>query len=186
ADGDFGWEVDNNENDYEAAPRTSPTIYNVTLIGQGPNGTGGSATESPAGVLYRRGAAGDIANMIISGFKVGLDIDNDETLAQCVGGALTMQGVIIHSNGQALASDDALQQTCEAEPGFDLRYQDPQLAAAFDRTSPDFRPAAGSAATQNALAVPAGDTWFTAVDFIGAVGAGAAEWYEGWTTFAQN
>ncbi|MGH7445457.1 MAG: hypothetical protein ACREKM_11295, partial [Longimicrobiales bacterium] len=178
ADGDFGWEIDNNENDYDATPRTSPTVYNVTLVG---GGDAGSATESPAGVLYRRGAAGDIANMIISGFKIGLDIDNDETVAQCAAGALTMQGVIIHSNGEPIATDDALQQTCEATAGFDLRYVDPQLAAAFDRTNPDFRPAAGSDATQNAIAVPAGDTWFTAVDFIGAVGTGAEEWYEGWT-----
>ncbi len=182
ADGDFGWEIDNNENDYDALPRTSPTVYNVTLVG---GGAGGSATESPAGVLYRRGAAGDIANMIITGFKVGLDIDNDETLAQCTAGDLTMRGLVIAGNGEDLASDDTLQQTCEATAGFDLRFDDPALAAAFDRANPDFRPAAGSAATQNAIAAPA-DDFFTAVDFIGAVGPGAEEWYEGWTTFAQN
>ena len=185
-DGDFGWEIDNNENDYDATPRTSPTVYNVTLIGQGPDGTGGGATESPAGVLYRRGAAGEIANMIITGFKVGLDIDNAETLAQCTLGELTMRGIIIHSNGAALATDDTHQQTCEATAGFDLRYVDPQLVAPFNRTAPDFRPAAGLAATQGAIAVPAGDAWFTSVDFIGAVGPGADEWYKGWTTWAQN
>src|SRR5690606_13629529 len=139
-----------------------------------------------AGVLYRRGAAGDIANMIISGFKVGLDIDNAETLVQCTAGTLTMQSILIHDNVAALASDDTLQQECEALSSFDLRYDDPQLAAAFDRTSPDFRPAAGSAATVGAIAVPAGDAFFTAVDYIGAAAPGGEEWYTGWTTWAQN
>lgn len=182
ADGDFGWEIDNNENDYDATPRTSPAVYNVTLVG---GGESGSATESPAGVLYRRGAAGDIANMIITGFKVGLDIDNDETLAQCVAGDLTMRGIIIHRNGEDLAADDQLQQSCEATAGFDLRFSDPQLTAAFDRNDPDFRPAAGSAAMQNAVAPPA-DDFFEQVDFIGAVAPGGEEWYQGWTTYAQN
>jgi hypothetical protein len=63
---------------------------------------------------------------------------------------------------------------------------DPALTAPYNRTSPDFRPAAGSPATTGFTAVPSGDSFFTAVDFIGAVGPGADEWYKGWTTFAQN
>ena len=184
ADADFGWEIDNNENDYDATPRTAPTVFNVTLIGGGEDG---SATESPAGVLYRRGAAGDIANMIITGFKTGLDIDNAETLARCQSGDLTMRGFLIYGNvNEDLAGDDALQQQCAAEDGFDLRYEDAQLADAFNREAPDFRPAAGSPATTGAVAVPAGDDFFTEVDFIGAVAPGGEEWYTGWTTWAQN
>jgi hypothetical protein len=125
--------------------------------------------------------------MIITGFKTGLDIDNAETLAQCVSGDLTMRGLLIYGNvTEDLASDDTLQQQCAALPGFDLRFEDAQLADAFNREAPDFRPAAGSPATENVVAVPAGDDFLTEVDFIGAVGPGAEEWYQGWTTWAQN
>ena len=181
-DADAGWEVDNNEDNYDATPRVDPQVYNVTLIGKGANGAGGTAGESTNGILYRRGAAGDIANVIVTGFgTAALDIDNDETYAQCASGALQFRGVILWSNANAFSTDGDDETACN----FDIRQADPQLASPFDRANPDFRPAAGSAATQNAITVP-GESFFTAVDYIGAAAPGGTEWYKGWTTFAAN
>lgn len=181
-DADAGWEVDNNEDDYNATPRVNPRVYNVTLVGKGPNGTGGTAGESTNGILYRRGAAGDIANVIVTGFgTAGLDIDNDETYAQCATDALQLRGIILWSNANVFNTDADDETAC----GFDVRQSDPQLARPFDRANPDFRPAAGSSATQDAVAAPA-NAFFTAVDYIGAIEPGGTEWYKGWTTFAAN
>ena len=53
-DADNGFEVDGNEDDYNATPFTAPTIYNVTLVGNGPGGDGGE--KSDIGLLLRRGS----------------------------------------------------------------------------------------------------------------------------------
>ena len=51
-DADNGFENDNSSKANEATPRSAPTIYNVTLVGD-PDGP-----ESDNGMLIREGAAG--------------------------------------------------------------------------------------------------------------------------------
>ena len=58
-DGDNGFEVDGNEDDYNATPLTDPLIYNVTLVGKGLDGVGGTDGESVDGLRLRRGTGGD-------------------------------------------------------------------------------------------------------------------------------
>ena len=83
-DGDNGFEVDGNEDDYNAEPFTVPLLANVTLIGKGMNGEGGTEGESVDGFRLRRGTGGHIVNALVIGFGGdGLDIDNDETVPGC-------------------------------------------------------------------------------------------------------
>ena len=183
-DADTGFEVDGNEDNYDATPFTNPDIYNVTLIGKGDAGVAGESTK---GMVLRRGTAGRIANAIVMGFGTsGLDIDNAETYARVESGDFEIRSFIVWGNAVAFDGDSDDEETVFNTEAWGNRLVDPALTAPYNRTSPDFRPAADSPATTGFTAVPSGDSFFTAVDFIGAVGPGADEWYKGWTTFAQN
>lgn len=183
ASGDRGWEVDGNEENFNATPLTSPTVYNFTLIGKGPSGAAGA---SPAGMQLRRGTAGKYYNGIVMGFDNGLDIDNSETEAHCAAGRLVYGNLIFHQVGNVRDPDsDAFEATCLPDDAF--QSADPRLADPYNLTAPDFRPASGSPALSGAATPPA-DGFFTQVDFIGAVAATGAlsTWWQGWTTFAVN
>ena len=182
-EGDRGWEVDGNEDDFNAQPLTDPTIYNFTIIGKGPQGPAGA---SPAGMQLRRGVAGEYYNGIVMGFDNGLDVDDPDTAARCAAGLLEMGGLILFQNPNPFDADsDAFEAACLGED--DYRSVDPQLRAPYDLTSPDFRPQEGSPALTGAV-TPPNDGFFTPVDFVGAVAATGelSTWWQGWTTFARN
>jgi len=174
-DADNGWEIDGNEEDFDATPFTDPLIYNVTLIGKGDSGAAG---ESTAGVLFRRGTAGDVFNMVIMGFEVGIDIDNAETA-----GRVTLQNSMLFDNATTFDGDDdgidesAIVQTVAWN---NVIGTDPGLTDPYNLASPDFRPAPGSAALSG-FATPPSDGFFSAVDFIGGMDPDD-DWTVGWTT----
>lgn len=182
AAGDRGFEVDGNEDDFTATPLTAPTIYNVTLIGGGPDGAAG---ESPDGMHLRRGYGGKIFNAIVMGFADGVDVDDAQTVLNCESGAMVLANSIFHQVGELYDSDDdTAEATCAAEPTWAaIRTTDPGLVAPYNRSAPDFRPATGSAATTGFAAVP-DNGFFDAVDFVGGVAPGGTPWYSGWTTTA--
>lgn len=182
-EGDRAWEVDGNEDDFEARPLTDPTVYNFTLVGKGPQGAAGA---SPAGIQLRRGVAGRYHNGIVLGFDSGIDVDDADTAARCDAGLLEASGLILSGNASPLDADaDGFEAACVAEDAF--RTVDPMLRDPYSRSAPDFRPREGSPALSGARTPPA-DGFFTPVDFVGAV-APAGElstWWRGWTTFAPN
>lgn len=184
AEGDRGFEVDGNENNYTAQPFTEPTIYNVTLVGKG---TQGSANASPAAFQLRRGTKGKIHNAIVLGWKTAIDIDDAVTAASCVDGSLRMANGIFHGNTSMLDGDsDTHEQTCTGTTFWnDLRQADPALVAPYDRSAPDFRPSSGSPALSGA-ATPPNDGFFSPVDYVGAVAPSGTPWYQGWTTTATS
>ncbi len=183
-DADNGFEVDGNEENYAATPLTSPTLYNVTLVGKA-SGTG-TAGESTRGMIHRRGTAGMLYNFIVLGFETGLDIDNAETYAHCAAGDLVIANSIFHAADALLDGDADDETTCTGLPAWGITDTDPGLADPFDWAAPDFRPTAGAAALSGAATPPDDGFFDTTATFIGAVGAGDGPWYAGWTTFAQN
>ena len=101
-DGDNGFEVDGNEDDYNATPYTLPLLANITLIGKGVDGAGGTEGESVDGLRLRRGTGGIIANALIIGFgDDGLDIDNGETAERAKAGMFAVTYSIIDGNAAA-------------------------------------------------------------------------------------
>lgn len=187
--GDRGWEVDGNEDDYEARPYTSPQIYNVTLVGKGPGGST-ATTVSPAGMQIRRGTAGTIRNGIVLGFVNGLDIDDQATVDRCTGGLLVISNVIFSDiSGQLFDPDsDDFEQTCASQAGWGslTAVAGQVLTAPYSLTSPDFRPVTGSPALTRPVATPPADGFFTSAGYLGAVAPTGTPWYQGWTTFARN
>ena len=198
-DGDNGWEVDNNEGDFEALPRTFGQIYNFTLVGRSGAGDG-----SDLGILFRRGYAGAHSCGIVMGFgDPGLDIDDaaTERLAGARVDSLTLTHTIFFENGRndaAFASPgvnysgdtESDGSTTDFEAQFGARMTgiqetNPMLADPYNLGDPDFSPNAGSPALAAGCSPPS-DGWFTAATYLGAVADGSDTWYKGWTTGAAN
>ena len=199
-DADQGIEADNNGDNNNLTPRSDPTLYNLTIIGD-PDTNEGS--ESDIGMLLREGTAATIRNFIVTGFKeAAIDVDQAVTFTQITNGALTLGSGIIFGNcivsgcvGQFRPdSDDAAapittQAFVTGSPS--VAFVDPLLADPFNLTAPDYRPAASSPALTGAVApsVPPNDGFFDVANFIGAVGpagGGQDTWWHGWTDFAVN
>ena len=199
-DADQGIEADNNGDNNNLTPRSNPTLYNLTLIGD-PDTDEGS--ESDIGMLLREGTSATIRNFIVLGFKeASIDIDHTATYDQVDNGSLTLGSGIIHGNcivsrcdGQFRPdSDDAAATTPTKDfvtGSANVSFADPMLAAPFRLSNPDYRPAAASPALNGAVtpATPPNDGFFDVAQFIGAVGpagGGKDTWWQGWTDFATN
>ena len=157
---DRGIEADNNGRDPSAAPRSQPTLANVTILGSG---------RGSAGILLREGTGAAIHNSLVTGgFADGcLDVDGAETAANRK--KLTVRGSVLHCAG---AGPDFVTEPGESwDPRSVVgwndggnRVVDPALAG--------YQPRAGSF-----LLDPSPNP--AAQGYIGAVGA--ADWTRGWT-----
>ncbi|MEZ4362712.1 MAG: hypothetical protein R3B48_21145 [Kofleriaceae bacterium] len=179
-----GYESDNHGTpaSYEAAPRTLPTIYNATIIGN-PAYTGGT---SFAGV-FRRGTGGHYANHIFYGFPIGPEFRDAATQAQLDAGELSFKSSILFNNGPSntnLPPPQANGDISEATY-YDgtIRMEDPGLSATGvqSKTAPDFKPAVSSSVFSG-FATPT-DPFFDAAPFVGAMGM--EDWTAGWTAYPQ-
>ena len=199
-DADQGIEADNNGDNNNLTPRSNPTLYNLTLIGD-PDTTEGS--ESDIGMLLREGTSATIRNFIVLGFKeASVDIDHTATFDQVDSGSLTLGSGIIHGNCvvsgcdaqfRTDSDDEAASMTTQAfvTGSSNVSFVDPMLADPYNLSSPDYRPAATSPALNGAVApsMPPNDGFFDTANFIGAVGpagGGQDTWWQEWTDFATN
>ena len=78
--GNRGVEADNFELGYSNTPIANPTITNLSLVGPGSAPTTGTWLENDA-MKLRRGTKGVFTNVFFSGWKVGFNVENDETIA---------------------------------------------------------------------------------------------------------
>jgi hypothetical protein len=186
-DADTGIEADNNEFNNELLPRSSPTLYNMTLCGDPTTRFGADSTR---GVLLRRGTAGELRNFIVRGFKgVGLEVNGGSTIAQATQGHLRLSHWIIYGNlaGHAHAATLPLI-TGGTFPEMRLG-EDAGIGDCFNLDAPDFQPTgvATLAGGQMAPAQPPNDGFFEPVTFVGAFPPKpAASWADGWTAFPQS
>lgn len=188
-DADQGIEADNNGENNDLAPVSSPTLFNLTLIGDPDQGD-----ESDIGILLREGTEARIANSIVMGFKdYGLDVDNAATYQNLMDGSISVTHTIFHDNGKGAYDDDSGEDTtpplttaafAERQTGL-ITDQDPMLGAPYDHEALDCNPAAGSPALTAARAMPPNDGFFEPANYLGACDTDD-DWYRGWTTFAQN
>lgn len=86
-DGNRGIEADNNSNNHLATPISSPTIKNLTLIG---NGDGGS---EPQAIKLRVGTKAIFDNVVLSNWKTGFDVQHDEGISYVSDGQIKASNV---------------------------------------------------------------------------------------------
>ena len=171
-----GIEADNLDKANESLPRSAPTIYNATFIGHD-NAT--SVNAYGKGLQLRRGTAGKLRNFIVMGFNQGgVDLNDASTQAQADAGNLVFDNNIFYNNTLSSAAYNFYPDTATVKTTTFMTstmqhnvVADPLLGAAFNLTSPDFRPGTGSPAINGTVpvATPPSDGFFTAVNYIGAV-----------------
>lgn len=179
-DADKGVEADNNGNNNDLLPRSNPTIYNATFIGDPTTAFG---AESVEGLRLREGTAGTLRNFIVMGFKsAGVNVANASTLQQVSTGALSLSHSIFFGNvARNFASGAG---TLVAANAGTINQVDPLLIAPYNRTAPNFRPAPGSPALSLAPAIPPNDGFFEIALFRGALDVDPLEdWTLGWTSY---
>ena len=71
--GNRGIEADNNSNNRDASPRSNPTIKNATFIG--------ALTGEADGIKLREGTHATIDNVVLSGWKTGINVEHDQSVA---------------------------------------------------------------------------------------------------------
>jgi hypothetical protein len=188
-DADNGIEADNNANNNDLLPRSAPTIYNITLIGDPDTDEG---DESDDGMEIREGTAGIIRNFIVMGFKEwGVDFSNTATLNQWANGSLSLSHGIMFDNGilPGHGHFDSNSRPLLTPVATILRDQNPGLADPYNIDNPNFRPAsvATLAGGQLAPAVPPNDGFFEVTTFIGGLSPDPGQdWTQGWTNFDRR
>jgi hypothetical protein len=175
-DADSGFESDNLAGAVDAAPRSAPTIFNVTLVGAPSTADG---AQSANGMVLRAGTGGMLRNFIVLGFKQrGVDV-RDRSVALAQDGTLSFANAIVHGNGGG------------AFGGYtswaNVSQDNPMLGDPYSLAAPNWQPAAGGPARNGAVSVatPPNDGFFESANFVGAIGA--TDWTRaGWVTAVQN
>jgi len=189
-----GFECDNNAENNDAQPRSNPTIYNFTFIGD----KGDSTHHSDIGMLIRQGTMGTWKNGIVMNFgDCGIDIDHAATFNNAwdagnnrLNGSLAVDNCIVFDNREATQSGETGGNDEAAYPftsdrfirelNGNNRFVDPMLYHPYEHVLPDYREMEGSPVTSGYANAP-DDGWFTQVDFVGGISAGM-DWLDGWTT----
>ena len=187
-DADNGFESDNNANNIDLLPRSVPTIFNATLVGDPDTAEG---DESDDGLEMREGTGGIIRNAIVMGFKEnGVDFDAAAP-RQWAEGTLRLSNGIFFQNGLLPGTatfDSVSRPLLSAAPS--LVIADPGLIDPYNIDAPNYRPRdlATLAGGQLAPAVPPNDGFFEIAPWIGALSPDPAlDWtQQGWTDFARN
>lgn len=186
-----GVEADNEPRVFGATPVADPQVYNLTLRGPGAMNM---VTVGYRGAVLRRGTAGRLHNVIVTGYPTqAVDLRDTPTLdfARATPARLFFNhsiffannpsGAQFADNGSDMFDEDAFFTAAERMN----RTTDPMLPA-YAPNAPDFTPAASSPAASGAATPPA-DGFFEPVTYVGAVPPGAnTTWMSGWTSFPAN
>lgn len=177
-----GYEIDNHGTaaSYNAEPRTNPTVYNATVIGD-KDYTGGTQF---AGIL-RRGTAGKYVNHVFMNFPRSLEFRDAATEGQLTGGALAVQSSIFFQAPAAppQASGD-IDEAAYLEATAALnRTVDPSIPGMNNKANPTFKPNAASPVFAGCATPPSDGFFDVTATFCGAIGSD--DWTAGWTAYPQ-
>lgn len=175
--------------DYDAEPRSSPVLHNVTVVGPPAPDT---ADLDAGAVRLRAGTAGALRGLLVLGRpslrRAGIDVDDDATWAQVVAGALVVERSMLVGyapvgdqdtdpdlGGQYRSPDvegQWVRDTARANVVLDaFGSADSTLRAAWAQLA-DLRPRPERAVLTLPCAVPAPDAFFESTSYCGALGDG--------------
>ena len=193
-DDENAFESANNEDDFDAVPRSAPTISNYTLIGSGKNGGNQRA------IMMEAGAGGKFFNGIVIGQSLeALDIVDAETAELIQTNELEFSHTLFFDIGASgthffpLTTEEVGEE--DDDGGFDedqwfkkVDYENvlavnPQLPDPFSFDTLGWVPPLGSL-TDMAKLPPV--TMDQGGNFMGAFEPGAEPWTVGWTAFPTN
>jgi len=206
---DLGGELDGSTPD-DLTPSSNPTVYNWTHIGSGP----GAAASNPLGWLFRAGTAGTVANCIVASQKnKALEVQDKNTGTndahqKLVSGDLkilnnlfwecgtnttidaTGTGIIRVTSGQPTQDDPTGSVLINHLNTNNNAIADPQILRISRQQDNMLDPrvlSTGAAYNTQLATYPAGDPFFTSVNYKGAFAeSDDAFWLRGWTTLWTN
>jgi len=189
-DSDNGFENDNQQGNNDALPRSTPTVYNVTMTSDR-NFRAGTTESQNRGLLVRRGSRPHYFNFIVEGFTTAVAITDASTCvdSQTAAGFEFKNSLFALNNslgGTAPAGCGGTVTAFLTGNGNTFPVASPLLSP-LSYTVPDFRPV--SAAAVAGGAVPTGANFDASATYIGAVApssSNVAPWYSGWTRGWQN
>ena len=181
----FAIKGDNHEPGFGASPRSSPKLYNVTVVGSSAAGSqAGAPAGAPAGaILLAGGSALTLRNTIAVGFlSAAIDV-RDNSPALFIDGTSSIGNSILHGNGGEVRNGEV---TGGVEAAVSYLDVEPTLINARYEANPDPRPRLGSPALRvGAGAVPPSDGMLdTSAQYVGAFGD--LNWLEEWTFFGPE
>jgi len=206
---DLGGELDGSTPD-DLSPSSNPTVYNWTHIGSGP----GATAANPLGWLFRAGTAGTVANCIVASQKnKALEVQDKNTGTndahqKLVSGDLkilnnlfwecgsntnidiTGSGIIRVTSGQPTQDDPNALVLINHLNTNSNAIADPQIVRISRDQDNLLDPrvlTTGAAYNTTLAAYPAGDPFFTPVNYKGAFSESDVNfWLRGWTTLWTN
>lgn len=190
---DNGFEIDNDATGTGNTPLTSPTVYNVTLVGKNAD-----VDQAQYGILIRRNARGTFKNFVVTGFEAGLDVRDASTAAAVglTGKEQLLVGNSLFFGNMGMGVTDGItypepvggtKPNADNDGNFDElgwlkgaglsnRFTSPGLAAPFDRKAPKLGPATS---LSDGAATPPSDGFFDPnATYMGAFKDGN----DGWAT----
>ena len=193
SESDRGIESDNNGSDFDATPRTRPTIANLTIVG---------ASGAGANALHREGMGGFIHNAIYDTGDACLDVDDQDT--EINNDELIYDDVILNCAANTAGEDDdgsgnefATQivnnnrsnTVYDEDPMLDENTYQPSSANSTFGSAKNFNTvqtnAAGSTCGSGGseACATADMNFLDETDYLGAVDPDASSpfWFEGWT-----
>jgi len=195
-DSDNCFENDNATTNFDALPRATPTVYNVSCIGMRNNRVGVTESQN-RGLLIRRGTRPHYFNFHVEGLTQAINVRDASTCVNfgtATGFELKNSTFTLNQNdGEATAPPAACGASAtaiiDAAGSGNTRLAASPLLSPLSLLVPDFRPSSTAAVTG---ATPPNDGFFDiAATYVGAVAPSTATknnapWYSGWTRGWQN
>ncbi len=186
--GSNGFETDNDATGTTNSPQTNPTFSNVTIVG--PIQTAGDVinVNYKRGAHIRRNASTDIFNSVIMGYPSGIMIDGALCEASALAATLKVQNTIIagHNNDFEVAAGSSFDANAWFTTGaygnsILETTAEVMLTDAYNVTSPNFLPMAGSPLLAGASFDAAELDGLTEVNYRGAFGD--LDWTSCWANW---
>lgn len=192
--GDNANEADNRKEQPDAMPRSSPTLFNLSLVGHP------SAEIGQRGMVLRRGTGGHFSNVLISGFAgEPFDLRDASTAALARNGGLRIVNSVLMTDGSQAVRFQNEDNDHNDDEGLDelAWFSQPDLGNVVGAISemlnglrgarvPGLVPLASRDLMRTAQTAQ-DEFWQEGVDYVGAFRPGASRtWASGWTALPEN
>ena len=184
-----GFESDNDGSGSLNEPFTSPTWWNVTLVG--PKKESGTTINSlyKRGMHLRRSSRNKISNALVMGWPTGIRLDGTNTIQGAINNLMWVNNSIVA--GWTSASLDTAS-AGGANFNVDTWWTNSNgrkftanteilLSDAFNLTNPNFLPTSSSPVLTGAATPPSDGFFDESATFVGAFGS--TDWTAGWADF---
>ncbi len=175
-------EADNLQEDNDAMPRSNPTVYNYTFVGDN--------QPEQQGMRLRRGTAGILHNGVVMNFSQQdcIRVDASATIDQANSGALVVGDTILDGCPSyfAFTPDDGDTTTMFTGDwdALNVTGMDPMLTNPLNLDTPSFAPMDGSPVGTMGTMPPSG--FFEPAEYAGAIDPAGEDWTAGWTSYPAD